>query len=89
MEAIALTLEQQDRICLGRCPLLRGVPADGIARVLDEPGSKPVSMQIHYLKPIEYEEYAGMKPAELAQLVKSRIAEKIQECTGGCQSESC
>ena len=58
-------------------------------RVLDEPGSKPVSMQIHYLKPIEYEEYAGMKPAELAQLVKSRIAEKIQECTEGRQNESC
>lgn len=58
-------------------------------RVLDEPGSKPVSMQIHYLKPIVYEEYAGMKPAELAQLVKSRIAEKIQECTEGRQSESC
>lgn len=42
MEAITLTLEQQDRNYLGRCPLLRGVPEDGIARVLDEPGAELV-----------------------------------------------
>ena len=36
MEAITLTLEQQDRNYLGRCPLLRGVPEDGIARVLEQ-----------------------------------------------------
>jgi len=35
------------------------------------------------LTPIPYEEYAGMKPAELAALVKERIAAKIQECTQG------
>lgn len=52
-------------------------------KVLDEKGSKPVSMQLHYLKPIPYEEYQNMKPAELAALVKARIAEKIQECTQG------
>ena len=43
MEAITLTLEQQDRNYLGRCPLLRGVPEDGIARLLDEPGAELVS----------------------------------------------
>ena len=52
-------------------------------KVLDEKGSHPVTMQLHYLKPIPYEEYAGMKPAELAALVKERIAEKIRECTEG------
>ena len=52
-------------------------------KVLDQKGSKPVSMQLHYLKPIPYEEYQNMKPAELAALVKERIAEKIQECTQG------
>ena len=36
-------------------------------------------MQLHYLPPIYYEEYKGMKPAEVAELVKSRIAAKIQE----------
>ena len=52
-------------------------------RVLDEKGSKPISMELHYLEPIPYEEYQDMKPAELAALVKSRIAEKIQACTQG------
>ncbi len=49
-------------------------------KVLDQKGSKPVSMQLHYLKPIPYEEYRDMKPAELADLVKARIAEKIKAC---------
>ena len=49
-------------------------------KVLDQKGSKPVTVQIHYLKPIAYEEYAGMKPAEVAALVKARIQEKIDEC---------
>ena len=52
-------------------------------KVLDEKGSKPVTLQLHYLKPILWEEYQNMKPAELAELVKARIAEKIQECTQG------
>lgn len=52
-------------------------------KVLDQKGSEPVSVQIHYLKPIPYEEYAQMKPAEVAALVKERIAEKIRQCTQG------
>ena len=46
-------------------------------KVLDQKGSKPVSVQIHYLDPIPYEEYQGMKTTEIAQLVQSRIAEAI------------
>ncbi len=49
-------------------------------KVLDQKGSAPVKVQLHYLKPIPYEEYAGMKPAEVAALVKARIQEKIDEC---------
>ena len=49
-------------------------------KVLDEKGSHPVKMQLHYLEPIPYEAYAGMKPAEVAALVKQRIQEKIDEC---------
>ena len=49
-------------------------------KVLDQKGSAPVTVQIHYLKPIPYEEYAGMKPAEVAALVKQRIQERIDEC---------
>ena len=46
-------------------------------KVLDQKGSKPVSCQLHYLKPIPYEEYAGMKTTEIAALVKARIQECI------------
>lgn len=62
-----------------KCPIVPIALIDCF-KVLDQKGSKPVSIQIHYLKPIAYEEYEGMKPAEVAQLVKSRIAQKIQEC---------
>ncbi len=39
----------------------------------------PVTTQVHYLKPIPYEEYKGMKTQELAELVRGRIEEKINE----------
>ncbi len=62
-----------------KCPIVPIALIDCF-KVLDQKGSKPVSVQIHYLKPIYYDEYAGMKPAEVAALVKSRIQEKINEC---------
>ena len=62
-----------------KCPIVPIALVDSF-KVLDQKGSKPFSVQIHYLKPILYEEYAGMKPAEVAELVKSRIQEKIDEC---------
>lgn len=42
---------------------------------------KPVTAQVHFLKPIPYEEYKGMKTIEIAQLVKARIEEEIAEYT--------
>ena len=61
-----------------KCPIVPIALVDSF-KVLDEKGSKPVSMQLHYLPPIYYEEYQGMKPAEVAALVKERIAAKIAE----------
>ena len=61
-----------------KCTVLPVALVDSF-KVLDQKGSKPVSMQLHYLKPIPYEEYKDLKPAELAALVKERIAEKIRE----------
>jgi len=46
-------------------------------KVLDQKGSKPVTVQMHYLKPITYEEYKDMKTPELAALVKARIQEAL------------
>ena len=65
-----------------KCTVLPVALVDSF-KVLDQKGSKPVSVQLHYLKPIPYEEYQNMKPAELAELVKARIGAKIQECTQG------
>ena len=59
-----------------KCPIIPMAFVDCF-KVLDRKGSKPLSAQLHYLKPIAYEEYAGMKTTELAELVKARIQEAI------------
>ena len=38
-----------------------------------------VNTQVHYLQPIPYDEYQGMKKPEICELVKSRIAAKLEE----------
>ncbi len=69
-----------------RCALKAKCPIVPIAfidsyKVLDEKGCKSVSVQMHYLPPIAYEEYKDMKTVELAELVKSRIQQAIDENT--------
>ena len=59
-----------------KCPIIPIACIDCF-KVLDQKGSKPVTVQLHYLKPIAYEEYAGMKATEVAELVKGRIQEAI------------
>lgn len=39
----------------------------------------PVTTQVHFLTPIPYEEFQGMKTQEIAALVKERIQEKLDE----------
>ena len=39
----------------------------------------PVKTQVHYLQPIMYDEYKDMKTSEIADLVKTRIQEKLDE----------
>ena len=46
-------------------------------KVFDEKGYKPVSMQIHYLPVIPYEEYKDMNTVELAQYVQERIEQVV------------
>ena len=65
-----------------RCAVKAKAPILPIAvidchRVLDEKGSRPLTAQIHFLKPIGYEEYKDLKTPDLATLVKSRIQETI------------
>lgn len=40
---------------------------------------RPVRTQVHFLEPICYEEYRNMKTVEIADLVKARIQQKLDE----------
>ncbi len=61
-----------------KCPILPVAYIDSF-KVLDQKGSAPVSVQMHYLKPISYEEYQGMTAVALAALVKERIQEVLDK----------
>lgn len=63
-----------------KCPIIPIAFVDSF-KVLDQKGSKPVAVQIHYLDPIPFEEYKDLKTVELAALVKSRIQEVIDRAT--------
>lgn len=60
-----------------KCPVVPMVFIDSY-KVLDQKGSDPVCVQLHYLPPIPYEEYKDMKTVELAALVRGRIEETIK-----------
>ena len=49
---------------------------------MDYPGTDPVTVQVHYLKPIPYAQYQGMNTTELAALVRQRIVDTIALHTG-------
>lgn len=63
-----------------KCPIVPVALIDSY-KVLDQKGSAPVSVQLHYLKPIAYEEFAGMKATEVAAMVKQRIQAVIDANT--------
>lgn len=63
-----------------KCPIVPICVVDSF-KVLDQKGSKPVSMQLHFLKPIPYEEYKDLKTTQIADLVKSRIQAVIDANT--------
>lgn len=61
-----------------KCPIVPVAFIDSF-KVLDQKGSDPVTVQMHYLKPIVYEEYGSLKSVDVAGLVKQRIAAAIEE----------
>ena len=63
-----------------KCPIVPIAYIDSF-KPLDQKGSDPVTVQMHYLPAIPYEEYGHLKSTEVAALVKERIAAKIQEGT--------
>ena len=63
-----------------KCPIIPIAFVDSF-KVLDQKGRQPVTVQLHYLDPIAYEEYKDLKTVEIAALVKSRIQEVIDRET--------
>ena len=61
-----------------KCPIVPLCFINSYA-VLDQKGSKPLTVHAHYLKPIMPEEYEGMKATEIAAMVKERIQACIDE----------
>lgn len=46
----------------------------------------PVKTQVHYLKPLYYEEYKDMSTHRIAEIVRARIAEKLTELRYQCDA---
>ena len=61
-----------------KCTILPFALIDSF-KVLDHNGVEPVTVQLHYLKPIPYEEYKDMNTTEIAAMVHDRIERKIAE----------
>ena len=61
-----------------KCPIVPIAFIDAF-KPFDTKSIKPVTVQIHVLKPLLYEEYKNMKTVEIADEVKRRIVEKIEE----------
>ena len=63
-----------------KCPVVP-VALVNCFKAFDTNSIEPVTIQIHYLDPIYYEEYRDMKTTELAAMVRARIDRKIAEVT--------
>ena len=60
----------------GKCPIVPFALIDSF-KVLDQKGSAPLTVQLHYLPPIPYEAFATMKATEVAAMVKAQIEQTI------------
>ena len=61
-----------------KCPIVPVALIDSY-KAFDTGSAKMLDVQIHFLKPMEYEEYKDMKSTEIAAEVKRRIEETIRE----------
>lgn len=60
-----------------KCPIVPIALIDSY-KVFDSGSTKKVTVQIHYLKPLYYEDYKDMKTTEIAKLVSDQIRETIK-----------
>lgn len=61
-----------------KCPIVPFVFINSHS-VLEDKGIGPMTVQLHFLEPIPYEEYKPLKTVELAALVKGRIQEVLDK----------
>ena len=61
-----------------KCPIVPVALIDSF-KPFDTNSIKPVTVQVHYLEPLYYEEYKNMKTTEIAEEVRRRIVEKIEQ----------
>ena len=61
-----------------RCPIVPVALIDSF-KPFDTNSIQPVTVQVHFLKPLEYDEYKDMKTVEIASEVKRRIEAVIAE----------
>lgn len=61
-----------------KCPIVPCALIDSF-KPFDEKSIAPVTVKLVYLPPIYYDEYAGMKTPEIADMVKQRIEAAIAE----------
>lgn len=60
-----------------KCPILPAALIDSY-KAFDRKGSGLIAVQVHYLKPIYYEEYKNLKASEIAVLVRNRIKAVVE-----------
>lgn len=61
-----------------KCPIVPVALLDTY-KVMDTNSIRPVTVQVHILPPIGYEEYKDLKTPEIAQMVHDRIEQTIKE----------
>ena len=59
-----------------RCPIVPVALIDSF-KPFDTNTIRPVTVQVHFMKPLEYEEYKTMKTTEIAETVQKSIQNKI------------
>ncbi len=61
-----------------KCPIVPVALIDAF-KPFDTNTISPVTVQVHFLKPLFYDDYKDMKTTEIAELVRERIVKTIQE----------
>ena len=61
-----------------RCPIVPVAMLDSY-KAFDTNSIRPVTVQVHFLKPLFYEDYKDMKSTEIAELVRNQIVKRVEE----------